>query len=106
MNERKGERSDTAGLPGLTPEVVHHVEVSDLGEEPSDSLTIVLAVANSSGPWENNKANHSISHNTPPQPMLHPHIYSMPPHADYNLYIYLTLLYTGIQLRTYSYLSC
>lgn len=69
MNERdwrKGEKSDRAGLPGLTPEVVHHVEVSDLGEEPSHSLTVVLAVANSSGPWENNrpiKTVTTLSHN-------------------------------------------
>ena len=34
----------------LTPEMVHHVQVANLGEEPSYCLTVMLPVANGSGP--------------------------------------------------------
>lgn len=36
----------------LTPEVMHHVEVTDLREEASHRLAVVLANADGSGPAE------------------------------------------------------
>lgn len=40
-----------------TPEVMDHVEVADLGEKPSHSFSVVLAVSYGSGPARNNNFN-------------------------------------------------
>lgn len=40
-----------------TPEVMDHVEVADLGEKPSHSFSVVLAVSDGSGPARNNNFN-------------------------------------------------
>ena len=42
----------------LTPEMMHHVEVADLGEEAAYRLTVVLAIADGSGPAEMNRLHH------------------------------------------------
>jgi hypothetical protein len=42
----------------LTPKMMHHIEVSDLGEEAAYRLTIVLAIADGSGPAERNRLHH------------------------------------------------
>lgn len=40
-----------------TPEVMDHVEVADLGEKPSHSFSVVLAVSDGSGPARNSDFN-------------------------------------------------
>lgn len=55
-----------------TPEVMDHVEVADLGEKPSHSFSVVLAVSNGSGPARNNDFNiNTKKSRTPARPFKH-----------------------------------
>lgn len=47
-----------------TPEMMNHIEVSDLGEEASHSFSVVLAVSNGPGPAHKNNFSHNAGQDT------------------------------------------